>query len=186
MWIHTLPIRRVRCFAPATVNNDASSLIFAVTSKEGASVQLKMQVLCSNLTSQHIRMTRDFKPLRGTPCVPANDDHHSWTEAIYFQFVGCSGGSANQVEISVQIRLVNLHSEKRCIPVSGTLWQRTQARLCVQPLACSLSAVQILSSQPKNLHFGGVQADQMILLRFVPITRMNCACKLTLSRNRTR
>jgi hypothetical protein len=123
--------------------------------ERGASVPLKMRALRSSQTSQHTRMTRDFKPLRKTPRVSVNTDHHSWTDAVCFQFVGCSDSSANQVEISAQIYPVNLHSEKRCIPVSVTLRQRTQAGLCVQPLACSLSAVQILSrtaSQPKNLH----------------------------------
>jgi hypothetical protein len=65
--------------------------------------------------------------------------------AVCFQFIGCGDGSASQVETSAQIRPVNLHSEKRCIPVSGTLRQRTQAGLCVHSLACSLSAVKILS-----------------------------------------
>ena len=53
-------------------------------------------------------MTKDFKPLRGTPRVPANADHHSWTEGVCFQFIGCSDGSPRQVEISTQIRLVKL------------------------------------------------------------------------------
>jgi hypothetical protein len=69
---------------------------------------------------------------------------------------GCREGSASQVEISAQIRLANLHSKKRCIPISGTLRQSIQVELCVQPLACSLSAVQILSwtaSQLKEFAF---------------------------------
>ena len=138
-------MRCARCFAPAIIHIDASSLIFAVTMKEGASVRLKMRALCSIHTSQHTRMTKDFKPLHGTTCVLARVDHHSCIEAVCFQFMGCSDGSASQVQISAQIRLVNLHSEKRCIPVSETLWQSTQAGLCGQPLACSLSTVQILS-----------------------------------------
>ena len=132
-------MRCARCFAPAIVHINASSLIFAVTMKEGASVRLKMRALRSIHTSQHTRMTKDFKPLRGTPRVPANADHHSWTEGVCFQFIGCSDDSPSQVEMSTQIRLVNLHSAKRCIPVSGALRQSTQAGLCGQPLACNLS-----------------------------------------------
>jgi len=144
-WTHTLPIRCARCFAPATIHIAVSSLIFIVTTKEGTSVRLKIRALRSTQTSQQTRMTKDFKPLRGTPRVPANADHHSWTEAVCFQFIGSSDGSPSQVEISTQIRLVNLHSVKRCIPVSGALRQSTQTGLCGQPLACNLSAVQILS-----------------------------------------
>jgi hypothetical protein len=158
--------------------DDALSLIFMVTTKENASAWLKIRALRSSHTSQHTRMTRNFKPLRGTLCVTANADHQSWTETVCFQFVGCSDGSASQVEMSAQIRLVNLHLEKRCIPILGTLRQRTQPGLCVQPLACSPSAVQILSwitSQLKNLHFEGAQAVQMISLRFVLIAYMDCA-----------
>jgi len=138
-------MRCARCFAPAIVHIDASFFIFAVTMKEGASVRLKMRALRSIHTSQHTRMTKDFKPLHGTACVLAKVDHHSCTEVVCFQFMRCSDGSASQVQISAQIRLVNLHSAKRCIPVSGTLRQSTQAGLCGQPLDCSLSTVQILS-----------------------------------------
>jgi hypothetical protein len=145
MWTHTLPINRARCIAPATVHNDVSSLIFVNTKKKGASIPLKNASIALSQTSQHTRITRDFEPLHGLPCVSANADHHLWTEAVCFQFVGCSDGSTAQPEISAQIRPVNPHLEKRRIPVSETLRQRTQAGLCVQPLARRLSADSILN-----------------------------------------
>jgi len=87
-------MRCARCFAPAIVHIDASSLIFAVTMKEGASVRLKMRALRSIYTSQHTRMTKDFRPLCGTACVLARVDHHWCTKAVCFQLMGCSDGSA--------------------------------------------------------------------------------------------
>ena len=55
-------MRCARCFAPAIVHIDASSLIFAVTMKEGASVRLKMRALRFIHTSQHTRMTKCWWP----------------------------------------------------------------------------------------------------------------------------
>ena len=123
-------------------------------------------------------MTSDFKPLRETPLITAISDHHSWTEFVQVQFVGCRDSSPSQKDKAAQIRLVNLQSTKRWFPVSGQLRQSEQVGLCGQPLALSLSAVQILSctaSQLKNLHFGGAQADQMIWLKLVLIAPWNCA-----------
>ena len=123
-------------------------------------------------------MTRDFKPLRETPLIATISDHHSWTEFVNVQFVGCKDGSPSQKDKAAQMRLVNLQSTKRCFPVSGQLQQREHVVLCGQPLALNLSAVQILSctvSQLKNLHFGGAQADQMIWLKLVLIAPRNCA-----------
>ena len=95
-------MRCARCFAPPIVHIDTSFFIFAVTMKEGASVRLKMRALRSIHTSQHTRMTKDFKPLRGTACVLARVDHHSCTEVVCFQFMRCSDGSASQVQISAK------------------------------------------------------------------------------------
>ena len=167
-----LLIRQSKCFAPAKIQTDASALIFSVNTNKGASVPLKIRALRSFQTSQHTRMTRDFKPLRETPLVAAISDHHSWTEFVHFQFIGCSDGSPSQKDKTTQIRLVNLHSTKRWFPVSRHLRQSEHVVLCGQPLARNLSAVQILSwttSQLNNLHFGGAHADLMVRLKLVLI-----------------
>ena len=139
---------------PATIHIAVSSLIFIVTTKEGVSVRLKIRALRSIQTSQQTRMTKDLKPLRGIPRVPANADHHSWTEAVCFQFIGSSDGSPSQVEISTQIHLVNLHSVKRCIPVWGACGKLNKRRCFLYQYLCRGCVEELNETSPlaKCLH----------------------------------
>ena len=124
-----------------------------------------MRALRSFRTSQHTRMVRDLNPLHETSCVLANADHHSWTEVASSQFVGCNDDFVSHADKSVQMCLVNLHSVKRCLPVSRTLWHSGHNGL---GLAANLSRTACLQSK---FYFGQQANRRICTLKMPRLTR---------------
>jgi hypothetical protein len=167
-----------KCFAPPRIHRRICSLIITIVYVMVFSLCSKICEFLSHQIVQETRMMRVHNPFMLLTMDVARFDHHWCTEPI-----GCQEEWWISVIVahrlkSAQICLVKQHSTKRCKPDSRHESHRTHRGLWGHPLLANLSAVQTLfwtASQLKNLHFGGAQAPQIILLKFMCVEPQNCA-----------
>uniref|UniRef100_A0A8R7V050 Uncharacterized protein n=1 Tax=Triticum urartu TaxID=4572 RepID=A0A8R7V050_TRIUA len=162
---HSRGITTPKFFAPAITHNLTSSLMFRTSTAVGVAELRKTLALRFFQISQETSIKREVIADREGALDWAIRSHQSFTEVAVLHSVGMTSWSPSHWTMSHHTLTEKRQWQRRCVEDSPVCIQRGQRPQFGHPRRASLSAVQTLfciTSQAKNLHFGGAQDFQTV------------------------